>query len=235
VTQPPDDLPPPSRDAYPVVPDHVPADDAWPQYAPPYPIAPPRPSIGRELLAAAAAFLGVAVAGALLGWVWSVVTPTTPLRVGEGGSLLYITAEPEQPVAADGWFALLGLGFGLLAAVAVWLLLRRWHGPVQMVALVLGAVAAGYLAHWIGMEIAFSRYDGAYADAAVGTIVQHPSDLRIVSKLTILSWTIPVRGSLLVPALGATLTYALVAGWSRWPSLRPHEEREVAAHTVVES
>ena len=39
---------------------------------------------------------------------------------------------PEQLIAADGWFTLLGFGFGLLAAVLVWLLLRRDRGPALL-------------------------------------------------------------------------------------------------------
>lgn len=218
-------------------PDDVPRAQPWPSYYPdPFaPPPPPPPSLGRELLAALPALLGVALAGALLGWAWSAITPTIPLRVGQEGGLLYITAEPEQPIAADGWFTILGFAFGLLAAVAVWLLLRRWHGPVQLVGLVLGAVAAGWIAHRVGLEIATAAYESRYADPAPGTIVQHPADLRAVTEIVIGGTTVALRGALLVPALAATLGYALMAGWSRWPSLRAHEERDAVAHSITES
>ena len=36
---------------------------------------------------------------------------------------------PEEYIAADGWFTILGFGFGLVAAVVAWLVLRRYRGP----------------------------------------------------------------------------------------------------------
>jgi hypothetical protein len=35
-------------------------------------------------------------------------------------------------------------------------------------------------------------------------------------------------GNLLLPAFGAAVTYTLLAGWSRWPSLRPEPEPDLS-------
>ena len=64
-----------------------------------------------------------------------VLAPDTPvLKTAEGA--IYAEPQPEQPIAADGWFSLLGLGFGLLVALVLWFVLRRRRGPVGLLAAV---------------------------------------------------------------------------------------------------
>ena len=47
---------------------------------------------------------------------------------------------PEEYIAADGWFTLLGLGFGLLVAIVAWLVLRRDRGPFLLLGVVAGTL-----------------------------------------------------------------------------------------------
>jgi len=178
--------------------------------------------------------VSVAASGVLLGIVWYLVAPPLPLMKVEGGRLAYISPEPEQPVAADSWFTVLGFAFGILAAVLVWVLARRVRGPLQMIAVTLGAIGAGYVAFAVGTNIN-TTFEDRRAAAAIDEIVERPAELSASSMrlcLPFLDRCMSVRsGNLLVPALGSVVGYSLLAGWSSWPSLR-REEDEMEAEAA---
>jgi hypothetical protein len=130
-----------------------------------------------------------------------------------GDGAILADPQPEQFVAGDGWFAILGLGFGLLAALAVWFVAHRQRGPVALVAVSLGAVGAGLLAWWVGRHIGLTEYQRLLERAPVGREFGKPTDLR-------------AHGSFLIPAFVASAAYTLLAGWARHPSLQREAERE---------
>ncbi|WP_212825784.1 DUF2567 domain-containing protein [Catellatospora sp. TT07R-123] len=181
----------------------------------------PRPPVGAEVGSAVVAALVVGVLGLALGWAWHLLAPTLPLKVVQDGAV-YTSNEPEQLAAADGWFVLLGFGFGLLAALLAWVLLPRRRGPWQLAGVVVGCLIAGWAAWWLGHSIGLAHYQDLLAHAPVDTMINKPVDLRAVKHLDVFPWAI--GGSLLVPALGAVIMYAMLAAWSRWPSLRRNEE-----------
>lgn len=181
-----------------------------------------------ELGWAAVAAVSVSVLGFGLGLLWYLAAPPLPVRKVEGG-FAYIQPNPEQPVAADGWFAILGLLFGVLVALAFWALLRRSRGPVQLAGLVLGAIAAGWIAFNFGMALEKQKYEAGMKSAAMEQVVDSPAKINTVKRFKVcLSGCkqIPLVGTPLIPALGVSLAYAVLAGWSRWPSLRPGEQDE---------
>jgi hypothetical protein len=175
--------------------------------------------------------VSVAASGVLLGLAWHLVAPPLPLIKVDGDRLAYVGPEPEQPVAADGWFTILGFAFGIVAAVLVWVLVRRLRGPLQLIALTLGAAGAGYIAFLVGTNINTS-FDERREAAQVDSIVERPAELSASNMrlcLPFLDRCVSVRsGNLLVPALGSVIGYSLLAGWSSWPSLRREEEQEEA-------
>ncbi|MEV0426724.1 DUF2567 domain-containing protein [Micromonospora sp. NPDC050495] len=174
----------------------------------------------RAVATTVVAALLVSVLGAPLGLLWAAVAPDTPVRKTAEGAV-YATSQPEQPIAADGWFSLLGLGFGVLVAIALWILLRRRRGPVGLFAGVLGGLGAAVLAWQAGRRIGLGTYQRLLAGAPAGTDFTKPADLRAGG----VDWyfgLLPVpHGDLLLAAFGAAVMYTLLAGWSRWPSLRP--------------
>ncbi|WP_406042678.1 DUF2567 domain-containing protein [Micromonospora sp. NBC_00898] len=164
------------------------------------------------------AFL-LTVLGAPLGLLWTAVAPDIPVvKTAEGA--IYATPQPEQPIAADGWFSVLGLGFGVLAAIALWFLLRRRRGPVGLLAGTLGGLGAAVVAWQVGRRIGLSTYQRLLETAPDGQPFTKPADLRAGG----VDWFVVPHGNLLLPAFGAAVTYTLLAGWSRWPSLRPEPE-----------
>jgi hypothetical protein len=171
--------------------------------------------------------LSVGVLGAPLGLLWATVAPTIPVRMTDSGALL-ADAQPEGFIAADGWFALLGSGFGVLAAVVVWLVVRR-RGPLPLLAVTLGAVGAGLLAWWLGRHLGAGEYERLLESAPVGAEFSKPPDLRAADAELRYGFLPVVRGDVLVPALAAAVAYTLLAGWSRYPTLRREPEPELPA------
>ena len=157
-----------------------------------------------------------AVLGLPLGLLWSWLAPDVPVRVTSTGGAAFATTQPEQPAAADAWFALLGLGFGALVAVCAWRLAAGTRGPAGLLALVAGTAGAGLLAWWVGRQVGLAGYQAALESAPPGAVLDRPADLRIART----GWWPPVvTGVVLAPALSAAVTYTLVAAWSRFPSL----------------
>ncbi|WP_406071673.1 DUF2567 domain-containing protein [Micromonospora sp. NBC_01638] len=169
------------------------------------------------------AVLALAVLGVPFGLLWAVLAPDTPvLKTAEGA--IYADPQPEQPIAADGWFSLLGLAFGLIAALALWFVLRRRRGPVGLLAAVLGALAAAPVAWQVGRRVGLATFDRLLATAPAGQSFTKPADLR-AGGVDWLLGVLPVpHGNLLLPAFGAAIMYTLLAGWSRWPGLRPEPD-----------
>ncbi|MDG4788746.1 DUF2567 domain-containing protein [Micromonospora sp. WMMD1102] len=155
------------------------------------------------------------------GLLWWAVSPGVPVVQSEDGALL-AAPQPEEFIAADGWFSLLGFGLGVLAAVAMWLLLRRYRGPVGMLVVVLGMLGAAVLAWQLGRQIGLDGYQRLLDGAPPGATFSKPPDLH-GGQYDLLLGFIPAIGDLLVPAFGAAVTYTLLAGWSRYPGLRGAE------------
>ncbi|WP_329102428.1 DUF2567 domain-containing protein [Micromonospora sp. NBC_01699] len=199
-----------------------PPGDGYPMaYVHPAPARPRAPL--RALTVAVAAVLALTVLGAPLGLAWRAVAPSVPVIQDRGGAVL-AQPQPEQFVAADGWFSLFGLVFGLLAAIAVWLFLRRYRGPVGMVVAALGAIGAAVVAWQVGRQIGLGEYQRMLETTAAGTGFAKPPDLR-AGRFEWLFGFIPVlRGDLLVPAFGAVVMYTLLAGWSRYAGLGAEPE-----------
>ncbi|SCE90734.1 Protein of unknown function (DUF2567) [Micromonospora viridifaciens] len=178
---------------------------------------------GRPAGIALGAALVLTGLGAPLGLLWAAVAPGTPVEKTARGAI-YVTPQPEQPIAADGWFSVLGLGFGVLAAIALWLLLRRRRGPVGLLAGTLGGLGGAVVAWQLGRRVGLDTYHRLLATAPDGTAFTKPADLRAGG----VDWylhVLPVPyGNLLLPAFGVAVTYTLLAGWSRWPSLRPEPD-----------
>ncbi|MEV4720205.1 DUF2567 domain-containing protein [Micromonospora noduli] len=177
----------------------------------------------RALATVLGAVLALAALGVPLGLLWAALAPDTPvLKTAEGA--IYAEPQPEQPIAADGWFSLLGLAFGLLVALTLWFVLRRRRGPVGLLAAVLGTLAAAPVAWQVGRRIGLGTFDRLLATAPAGQSFSKPADLR-AGGVDWLLGVLPVpHGNLLLPAFGAAVMYTLLAGWSRWPGLRPEPE-----------
>ncbi|MFC0003266.1 DUF2567 domain-containing protein [Micromonospora siamensis] len=200
------------------------AGEAPPWWWQPPPAPAPEPGARRRaVLAGLAAFAALTVLGLPLGLLWAALAPDIPVvKTPEGA--VYAQPQPEQPIAADGWFSLLGLGFGVLAGVALWFVLRRRRGPGSLLGGTAGALAAALVAWQVGRRIGLSTYQRLLETAPPGRAFTKPADLR-AGGVDWFHGVLPYpHGNLLLPAFGVAVTYTLLAGWSRWPSLRPEPE-----------
>jgi len=202
-----------------------------PAAVPPYPVAVPtgwpaadrpRRSWRRSLGVHLGALLVLVLLGLPFGLVWAAVAPGVPVLRTEDGAIL-AQPQPEEFIAADGWFSLLGLVLGVGAAIAAWALLRQHRGPVGMLVVVVGMLGAATLAWQVGRRIGLSGYERLLRDAPAGTSFTKPPDLHGGQYTEVLGF-VPAIQDLLVPAFGAAVVYTLLAGWSRYPDLRPEPE-----------
>ena len=160
----------------------------------------------RGLAVAALTVLVLAVAGGPLGLLWHLLAPTVPVVNAGAGRVLVNDPAPEEYIAADGWFSLLCLGFGLAAAVTAWLVLRRDRGPWLLAGVILGTLAGPVVAWQSGRLIGRAAYDQWRGSSGSGATFDAPPDLN-------------AYGTLLVAAFAAAIVLTLMAGWSNDPDL----------------
>ncbi|MEU7902414.1 DUF2567 domain-containing protein [Actinoplanes sp. NPDC049118] len=191
-----------------------------PQYdaQPTYPFGPPpeamdweqpsrrRRTLRRTVSVVALVTAGLAVAGAPLGLLWSWIAPSVPvINAGQNG-IVVNDPSPEEYIAADAWFTLLGFGFGLIAAVLIWLLLRRDRGPALVLGVTFGGLACALVAWQVGRLVGLSAWNEWQDTSAAGDTYARPPDLH-------------AHGALLVVAFAAVIVTTLLAGWSNDPDL----------------
>jgi len=139
----------------PDAPDARAASDAAPlgPDAPPPPAARAPFELRANLVITAALLAFSAVLGVLMGAVWHWLAPRVPLYADT--SAVYLRdPEGEQAIGADGTFALIGLGFGLVTgALAYWRTRARTGGVGVAVGVALGGLLGAYVAKQVGAAL----------------------------------------------------------------------------------
>lgn len=160
------------------------------------PARPLRPELRVGALTAGAAIL----LGLLLGLLWLWLAPRVGLVV-KGDQLLYADPEGEQRAGADGVFALLAFGAGVLTAVSAFLLTRgRGGGVAVAVGLALGGLA-GSVAGWrLGMYLGPTSDLVAHARQA-GEGGRFSAPLELGAHGALLVW--PITAMVVLIALSA--------------------------------
>ncbi|HEV7897214.1 MAG TPA: DUF2567 domain-containing protein [Planosporangium sp.] len=187
----------------------------------PDPASPPARDRGlrREALIALAVAAALAALGLPLGLLWRAVSPKVEFVMTEAGATT-VQPEPEGFVAGDGWYVLITFTAGVLAAIAVWTLVRRRRGPLMLLGLVVGGVAGGVLTAWLGHQIGYGHYRQLIAHAPVGAHFLRPPSVRSGSVGLWYGFLPRVQGAVLVQAVAAALTYLMLAAFHVEPDLR---------------
>ncbi|WP_432069728.1 hypothetical protein [Streptomyces sp. AA1529] len=159
------------------------------------------PVLSRELLHAAVCAAAVAVLGVLMGLLWLWLAPRVPLYTS-GKLVLFRHPEGEEAIGAEGVFTLLGLGFGVVTGLAVFLV-RRSGGVGLVAGLCLGGALGSVLAWrtgvWLGPETDLSA-----AARAAGQGATFDAPLELHAYAVLLAWPfVAVLVHLLVTALFA--------------------------------
>ncbi|MET7285030.1 AAA family ATPase [Streptomyces sp. NPDC005573] len=162
------------------------------------------PGMRTEVREAVVVTLGLTVLGLLLGVLWWWLAPHVPL-VGDEVDRSWVVylkdSEGEQSAGVDGTFTLLGLGFGLLTAVPVFLWRRRGGVPL-VVALGVGGLLGSLLAWRLGVWLGPTSDVIAHA-RAVGKGVTFAAPLKLGAKGALLAWPLAA----LVVHLGLTALF----------------------------
>ncbi|WSQ08421.1 AAA family ATPase [Streptomyces sp. NBC_01231] len=149
------------------------------------------PGMKTEVREAAVITVAVAITGALLGVLWWWLAPHVPLvgDVVDKSWVVYLKeSEGEQAVGVDGTFTLLGLAFGALSALAVFLLRRRGGAPL-VVALGVGGLLGSLLAWRLGVWLGPAQDVIAHAKS-VGKGVTFSAPLKLGTKGALLAWSL---------------------------------------------
>jgi hypothetical protein len=190
--------------AHPTGPDELDAPgyaDAWEEPRP------SRRSWRRTLLVAALTGVVILILGGPLGLIWHWLAPNVPVLDAGSSGIVVNDPSPEEYVAADGWYTMLGLGFGLIVAIVAWLVMRKDRGPFLLLGVVVGTFGAGYLVGpWIGGLIGRGGYHHWQQTAVQGATYLAPPQVHSV-------------GPRLVAAFAAAIVLTLLAGWSNDPDL----------------
>jgi peptidoglycan/LPS O-acetylase OafA/YrhL len=172
----------------------------------------------REALIALAVAAALAALGLPLGLLWRAVAPKVEFVMTDQGATT-LQSEPEGFVAGDGWYVLITFAAGLLAAVAVWALMRRRRGPLLLLGLVAGCVAGGVLTAWLGHHIGYGQFRQLALHAPVGTHFLRPPSVRSGDVGLWFGFLPRVQGAVLVQAVAAVLTYLMLAAFHVEPDL----------------
>jgi hypothetical protein len=184
-------------------------------------LAPSRRPLGAEFAVGGIVLLVVALLGLPLGWLWQLVAPHTPaVREPDGA---YLTdAEGEHRIADEGWYLLLSVGLGVLLVIVAWTVLRRYRGPIMLLALTLGAVACGIITwkfgHHFGLAHARALINAPTWTGTTNFVL--PVDLRAAKIGLWQGWLPFAKGDVLAMPITVLLAYLLCVGFSPYPSLR---------------
>jgi hypothetical protein len=178
-----------------------------------------RRAVRREVRDAVAVTVLLVLCGILLGLLWLWLAPRVPL-VSDGSAIYLKDSEGEQAIGADGWFTLLGLGFGVVAGGAAFLW-RRHGGVGVVVGLAVGGVLASLLAWRVGVWLGPPQNVIAHAkQIGPNKVFYAPLELR--AKGALLAWPIAAV------AVFLALTALFVPGeqqpeprWEGWQDPQP--------------
>ncbi len=151
-----------------------------------------------EIVAGLGAVVGLAALGMLVAVAWRAIAPRLAFRIVSPGNGVPVVPETEQFFAADGWFVVLTLVVGALAAVLLWRV-RSARGPTALLALAVGGFAGAVVTWKFGVVLAPGPSDAALHQ--VGNVVRTPLRLRALAAL-------------MAEPIAAVIVYLLFSGFA---------------------
>ncbi len=120
------------------------------------------------VVAALAAAAGTAALGVLAGFGWAAVAPRPLLVMTSPGAAALVNTETSAFIAADAAFCLVCLAGGAVSGLLGYLFAVRRHGPLAMAGLLGGALAAAFVARWVGQQSGMAGFQHLLATLPVG-------------------------------------------------------------------
>jgi hypothetical protein len=121
-------------------------------------------AIGVSLAIAA----GTALLGVAAGYVWSLAAPRALLVIVSPGAAGLVHTETAAFIAADLTFCLIGLAGGVVSGALGHVLGVRRYGPLAMIGVLAGALAAALLARWVGEQSGLAHFHHLLATLPAG-------------------------------------------------------------------
>jgi len=131
-------------------------------------------AIGVSLAVAA----GSALLGLAAGYLWSLVAPRALLVMASHGAASLVQSETTAFIVADAAFCLIMLAGGVVSGTLGYLLGVRRYGPLAMAGVLAGALAAGFLARWVGEQSGLATFHHLLATLPVGAHLRDSLTLR---------------------------------------------------------
>jgi hypothetical protein len=181
--------------------------------------------LGPAAIAASLAVAGgTALLGLLAGYGWSVLAPRAQLVMISRGAAGLTQVETSAFIAADAVFCLLMVAGGVISGGLGYLLAVRRHGPLAMAGVLAGALAAAYLARWVGERSGLATFHHLLATLPAGAHLHDALTLGATGALAF--WPLAaglMAGGLAALAPGsrgepAASSEAAVAGGHRMPA-----------------
>ncbi|MEV0149634.1 MULTISPECIES: hypothetical protein [unclassified Nonomuraea] len=140
--------------------------------------------MARQVRAFAVTVLALAGLAVLAGLLWSALSPRAPYEVTGQGPIL---ADPttQALIAADGWFAVITGGLGVVCGAAGWFLSRRVQLPV-LLALCAGGVLAAFVTLWVGSTFTLGAVTVEAAAVPGAQVVA--GSLRLTARGVLVAW-----------------------------------------------
>jgi hypothetical protein len=123
---------------------------------------------GPAVVAALAAAAGTAVLGVVAGFGWAAVAPRPLLVMTAPGAASLVNTETDAFIAADVAFCLVCAAGGVISGVLGYLFAVRRHGPLPMAGLLAGALAAAFVARWVGEQSGLAGFRHLLATLPAG-------------------------------------------------------------------
>ena len=129
---------------------------------------------------------GTAVLGAAAGLCWAALAPRAWLEITGPGAAGLINPETSAFIAADALFCLVCLVGGAVSGVLGYLFAVRRHGPLAMAALLAGALAAAFVARWVGEQVGLATFRHMLATLPAGARLR--DSLTLGAGGTLVAW-----------------------------------------------
>ncbi len=139
---------------------------------------PERP--GRGLLTAVLLIVAGALLGLVAGLLWGALAPRVVYQVYtlKPPTAYAVNPETNAFVAADGIYTFIALGGGALLGLAGYLFGVRRYGLMPMIGTVAGAVAAAFLAAWMGnVQTGGKSFNNTLSTSKPGAFLRAPIQL----------------------------------------------------------
>ena len=140
-------------------------------------------ALRRGALALAAVVLGSLLLGLLGGFIWQFLAPRALFVVVSRGAANVVNPETSAFIAADGWFCAVAVVGGIVTGLLGYRFAVRRYGPLPMIGVLAGGLAAAYVARWVGQRSGSTVFNARLAAARPGTLLHAPIMLGSRSAL----------------------------------------------------